>query len=55
MPWAKETKLGFGWAAVVVVIFIGSIWAMVTYTTPAPLIIPVLAYLGFLAWVNRVR
>ncbi len=55
MPWTMETKMGFGWATVVVVIFIAAVAAAKVAENPAPLVLPVLAYLGFLAWVNRVR
>ena len=54
-PWTAETKAGFGWALAVVDVFIGSVWAMVVYRNPALLVIPILLYLGFLAWVNRVK
>ncbi len=55
MAWAMETKMGFGWATGIVVLFLLSIWAMVVSQNLAPLLLPVLAYLGFLAWVNRVK
>ena len=55
MPWAMETKAGFGWATAITILFLASIWAMVTYKNPAPLLIPILAYLGFLAWIGRVK
>lgn len=55
MPWAAETKFGFAWATGITVLFILSIWATAAYQTLAPLVIPVVAYFGFLGWVNRVK
>lgn len=55
MPWAAETKAGFGWATGITVLFIVSIWATVVYQSIAPLVIPILAFVGFLGWVNRVK
>ena len=55
MPWAMETKMGFGWATAITVLFLPSIWAMVAFRNLAPLLIPVITYLSFLAWVNRVK
>ena len=55
MPWAAETKTGFGWATGITIVFIVAIWATVASQSVAPLVIPVLAYVGFLAWVNRVK
>lgn len=55
MPWAMETRAGFVWATLLVLIFLGSSWAMVATESPALLIVPVLVYIGFLAWVNRVK
>ena len=55
MPWSMETKRGYAWAAGVVIVFLASIWAAVTYKTVAFVVLPVLTYMGFLAWVNRVK
>ena len=55
MPWSMETKRGYVWATAVVVVFLGSIWAAVTYDSVAFIVLPVLTYVGFLAWVNRVK
>lgn len=55
MPWAAETKMGFGWATGITILFILSIWATVVVRNIAPAIIPVLAYFAFLGWVNRVK
>jgi hypothetical protein len=55
MPWAFETKMGFVWATVITVVFILSIWAVVVTGNLAPVIVPIVAYFGFLGWVNRVK
>ena len=60
MPWAMETKAGFGWAIAVVLVFLVVAIAMSgvlgsAARTPAMLLIPILVYIGFLAWVNRVK
>ncbi len=55
MAWGKETKAGFGWATLIVALFLASTWAMVVYRSLLLLIIPVLGYIGFVAWVNRVK
>ena len=60
MPWAMETKTGFGWATVVVVLFLVSVAAMAGgygsgLMTPAMLLLPIIVYIGFLAWVNRAK
>lgn len=56
MPWAMETKAGFGWAVVITIIFLVSTWAMITYHSPALLLVPIIAfYAGFMGWVNRVK
>ena len=55
MSWSMETKRGYAWATAVVVVFLGSIWAMAAIDTVAFLVLPVLTYVGFLAWVNRVK
>ncbi len=60
MPWAMETKAGFGWAIAVVIAFLISLVAMAGWygsalRTPAFLLLPLVVYLGFLGWVNRVK
>ena len=60
MPWAMETKAGFGWGIVVVLVFLFVVIAMSgvigsAVRSPALLIIPILVYIGFMAWVNRVK
>ncbi len=53
--WAKETKMGFGWATLVVVVLVITTAASIAYDSAAPLILPVLIYLGFLYWINRAK
>jgi len=60
MAWGKETKSGFGWSVAVVIVFLVAIVGMTgvygsALRTPAMLILPLLAYIGFLAWVRRVK
>ena len=56
MPWAMETKAGFGWATLVTIIFLLSIWGMVVSRNPVFLLVPIVAFFGgFMAWVNRVK
>lgn len=55
MPWTMETKAGFGWGTLLVIIFLASDAAMVVWKTPAFLLIPILTQFGFLAWINRVK
>lgn len=55
MPWAVETKMGFAWGIVIVILFLIAIWAMVVLGNIAPIALPIVAYIVFLAWVNRVK
>ena len=60
MPWAMETRMGFVWAILVALLFLLAVVAMAgllgsALRTPAILLIPIVVYIGFLAWVNRVN
>ena len=60
MAWGMEMKSGFGWSVAVVIVFLVAIAGMAgvygsALRTPAMLILPLLAYIGFLAWVRRVK
>jgi len=55
MPWTMETKAGFGWATVVVLVFLGTIWGIHEYRSLAVLVAPVVVYFAFFAWLGRVK
>ena len=60
MAWTKETKAGFAWATVVVLLFLVAVAAMggafgSLLRTPGWLFLPFAAYIGFLGWINRVK
>ncbi|MGQ0798127.1 MAG: hypothetical protein ACT4OI_09765 [Methanobacteriota archaeon] len=55
MPWAMETKAGFGWAIAVTLVFLGTIWAIREFRSLAVLVVPVVVYLAFFAWLGRVK
>jgi len=60
MAWTMETKMGFVWATVVVLLFLVAIAAMgggfgSAFRTPGWLLLPFAAYIGFLGWINRVK
>ena len=55
MPWAAETKMGFAWGTGITILFILSIWATVVFQNLAPIAVPIIAYFGFLGWINRVK
>ena len=60
MAWTKETKMGFMWAIVVVVLFLVAVAAMgggfgSALRTPGWFFLPLAAYIGFLGWINRAK
>ena len=60
MAWTKETKAGFAWAAVVVLLFLVAVAAMggafgSAFRTVGWLFLPLAAFIGFFGWINRVK
>ncbi len=60
MAWTRETKMGFAWATVVVLLFLVAVAAMggafgSAFRTPGWLLLPTAAFIGFLGMINRVK
>lgn len=55
MAWSFEAKAGVGWALLILILMLGAIWAEVQANSLLPLLLPILAYIGFAAWVVRVK
>ncbi len=55
MAWSFEFKAGLGWAFLIAVLMVIALWAQRQIGNLLPLIIPILAYIGFAAWVSRLK
>ena len=55
MAWSFEFKAGLGWAVVIFVLMMAGLWAQKAIGNVAPLLIPILGFAGFVAWVNRLK
>lgn len=53
MAWAFEFKAGLGWAAIVTLLMVIALWASVQMQNIIPLLLPILVYAGFVAWVEK--
>jgi len=55
MAWSFEFKSGLLWAIVVSLLVAVAIWAEVVTHTLLPLLIPIVGYIAFAAWVARIK
>ena len=55
MAWSFEFKAGLGWAVVIFVLMVVAIWAELQVKNILPLVLPIVGWIGFAAWVFRIK
>ena len=55
MAWSFEFKMGLVWAVLITVLMVVALWLTKAVGNVGPVLIPVLVFFGFVAWVNRVK
>lgn len=55
MAWSFEFRAGLGWALLIMILTIVAIRAEIATNTLVPLLLPIVAYIGFLGWVFRIK
>jgi len=55
MAWSFEFKAGLVWAVVILVLMVVAMWAELAMGSLAPLIIPIVGWVAFFAWVSRIQ
>ena len=55
MAWSFEFRAGLVWALIIAILMILALWLTKQVGNIAPLLIPILVYVGWLGWVFRLK
>lgn len=55
MAWSFEFRAGLAWAVVVAALMVVALWLMRVVGNPAPVLLPIAVFVGFMGWVRRIQ
>lgn len=55
MAWSFEFRMGLVWAVLITLLMVVALWLTRVVGNLAPVLIPIVAFFGFMGWVNRVK
>lgn len=55
MAWSFEFKAGLGWALLITILMVLALWLQRSIGNILPLLVPIVVYIGFVAWVYRIK
>jgi len=55
LAWSFEFKTGLMWAVLVSIFMVVALWLTKVVGNIAPVLIPIVVYIGFVGWVNRIK